>query len=217
MTGLRLRGRDREVVAVREALDAVRGGRGGCVVVEGTPGVGKSRLLAELDEMARRLGFDVVSVRADELDQYAAGAALQSALQSSEWFRPSRRSHRRPAALAAGQHHGRSGGPGSARPGGRDRGRRAVGGPGYALRAPHPARTTGLLADSVGAGGTVGHRATDRGQGAGGLERLGARWLTLGPCHSASCSTSRPCARCDAVTGSVPAPAGRCGQSLPGD
>ncbi|MET8806340.1 AAA family ATPase [Streptomyces sp. NPDC004546] len=83
MTGLRLRGRDREMAAVREALDAVRGGRGACVVVEGAAGVGKSRLLAELDEMARRSGFDVVSVRADELDQYAAGAALQSALQSS--------------------------------------------------------------------------------------------------------------------------------------
>jgi DNA-binding NarL/FixJ family response regulator len=84
MTGLRLRGRDREIVAIREALEAVRGGRGACVVVEGAPGVGKSRLLAELDEMARRFGFDVVSVRADELDQYAAGAALQSALQSSD-------------------------------------------------------------------------------------------------------------------------------------
>ncbi|TQL00763.1 AAA ATPase-like protein [Streptomyces puniciscabiei] len=69
------------MAAVREALDAVRGGRGACVVVEGAPGVGKSRLLSELDEMARRSGFDVVSVRADELDQYAAGAALQSALQ----------------------------------------------------------------------------------------------------------------------------------------
>jgi DNA-binding NarL/FixJ family response regulator len=84
VTGLRLRGRDREIVAVREALDAVRGGRGACVVVEGAPGVGKSRLLAELDEMARRSGFDVVSVRADELDQYATAAALQSALQSSD-------------------------------------------------------------------------------------------------------------------------------------
>ncbi|MFD8999543.1 AAA family ATPase [Streptomyces sp. NPDC059582] len=83
VTRLRLRGRDREIVAVREALDAVRGGQGACVVVEGAPGVGKSRLLAELDEMARRRGFDVVSVRADEFDQYAAGAALQSALQSS--------------------------------------------------------------------------------------------------------------------------------------
>ncbi|MEU6321681.1 AAA family ATPase [Streptomyces sp. NPDC047009] len=83
MPGLRLRGRDREIVAVREALEAVRGGQGACVVVEGAPGVGKSRLLVELDELARQFGFDVVSVQADELDQYAAGAALQSALQSS--------------------------------------------------------------------------------------------------------------------------------------
>ncbi|MEU9343183.1 AAA family ATPase [Streptomyces sp. NPDC048278] len=81
-TGLRLRGRDREMAAVREALVAVRGGRGACVVVEGAPGVGKSRLLAELDGRARRCGFDVVSVRADEFDQYAAGAALQSVLKA---------------------------------------------------------------------------------------------------------------------------------------
>ncbi|BBJ45989.1 helix-turn-helix transcriptional regulator [Streptomyces antimycoticus] len=81
--GLPLRGRDHEMAAVREDLETVRGGRGAYVVVEGAPGVGKSRLLAELDEMARRFGFDVVSVRADELDQYAAGAALQSALQPS--------------------------------------------------------------------------------------------------------------------------------------
>ncbi|MGA6160214.1 ATP-binding protein [Stenotrophomonas sp. NPDC087984] len=78
-SGLPLRGRDREMAAVREDLEAVRGGRGAHVVVEGAPGVGKSRLLAELDETARRFGFDVVSVRADELDQYAAGAALQPA------------------------------------------------------------------------------------------------------------------------------------------
>ncbi|PBC62389.1 hypothetical protein BKI49_19285 [Streptomyces sp. Tue6028] len=84
MTGLRLRGRDREIVVVREALDAIRGGRSACVVVEGASGVGKSRLLAELDGMARRSGFDVVSIRADVLDQYAAGAALLSALQSSD-------------------------------------------------------------------------------------------------------------------------------------
>ncbi|WP_432190183.1 helix-turn-helix transcriptional regulator [Streptomyces sp. Tue6028] len=84
MTGLRLRGRDREIMVVREALDAIRDGRSACVVVEGASGVGKSRLLAELDGMARRFGFDVVSIRADVLDQYAAGAALLSALQSSD-------------------------------------------------------------------------------------------------------------------------------------
>ncbi|MFJ9539835.1 helix-turn-helix transcriptional regulator [Streptomyces sp. NPDC101225] len=83
-TGPLLRGRDHEIEAARGALDAVRGGRGACLVVEGAAGVGKSRLLAELDRMARHSGFDVVSVRADELDQYAAGAALQAALQSSD-------------------------------------------------------------------------------------------------------------------------------------
>ncbi|AGP52247.1 helix-turn-helix transcriptional regulator [Streptomyces rapamycinicus] len=83
VAGLPLRGRDREIAAVREDLGAVLAGRGARVVVEGAPGAGKSRLLAELDGMARRSGFDVVSVRADELDQYAAGAALQSALRSS--------------------------------------------------------------------------------------------------------------------------------------
>ncbi|MFG2480640.1 AAA family ATPase [Streptomyces fagopyri] len=84
MTGPHLRGREREVVAAREALDVVRGGRGACVVVEGAAGVGKSRFLAELGEMTRRCGFDVVSVRADELDQFAAGAALLSALPPSD-------------------------------------------------------------------------------------------------------------------------------------
>ncbi|MFJ9563935.1 AAA family ATPase [Streptomyces fuscichromogenes] len=83
-TGLRLRGRDREIAAVRETLDTVRGGRGACVVVEGVPGAGKSRLLAELHERAQGCGFEVVSIRADEFDQYAAGAALQSALQGSD-------------------------------------------------------------------------------------------------------------------------------------
>ncbi|MFE3164056.1 helix-turn-helix transcriptional regulator [Streptomyces sp. NPDC059224] len=83
VTGLSLRGRDREISTVREALDAVHGGLGRCVVVEGSPGVGKSRFLTELDGMARRFGFDVVSVRADELDQYAARATLLSALCSS--------------------------------------------------------------------------------------------------------------------------------------
>ncbi|MET9353140.1 AAA family ATPase [Streptomyces sp. NPDC006617] len=82
VNGLHLRGRAREMTAAREALEVVRGGRGACVVVEGTPGVGKSRLLAELDALARRTGFDVVSVRADALDRFAAGAALQSAVRS---------------------------------------------------------------------------------------------------------------------------------------
>ncbi|MFF4898141.1 helix-turn-helix transcriptional regulator [Streptomyces sp. NPDC001068] len=84
MSEPRLRGRDRELAALRAALDSVRGGRGACVVVEGAAGAGKSRLLAELEKTARHLGFDVVSVHADEPDQYGAGAALQTALRSPD-------------------------------------------------------------------------------------------------------------------------------------
>jgi DNA-binding NarL/FixJ family response regulator len=76
-----VRGREQEIAALREVVDGVRGGRSRCVLVEGAPGVGKSRLLAYVDELAQRSGFDVVWVRADELDQYAPLAALHSAVQ----------------------------------------------------------------------------------------------------------------------------------------
>jgi class 3 adenylate cyclase/tetratricopeptide (TPR) repeat protein len=48
----RLAGRDAEVAALREALDSLRRGRGGVVELVGEPGIGKSRLLAELLAMA---------------------------------------------------------------------------------------------------------------------------------------------------------------------
>ncbi|MEU1341087.1 AAA family ATPase [Streptomyces sp. NPDC005827] len=98
-TGLRLRGRDREIAAVHEALQVVRGGRSACVVVEGVPGAGKSRLLAELNGRARRCGFEVVPVRADEFDQYAAGAALQSVLHVADRSDRSGRSTRAAATV----------------------------------------------------------------------------------------------------------------------
>ncbi|MGW5253525.1 AAA family ATPase [Streptomyces sp. NPDC004012] len=83
MTGLPVRGRAQEITALREVVDAVRGGRSRCVILDGAPGVGKSRLLACLDELAQSSGFDVVWVRADELDQYAPLAALHSAVLGS--------------------------------------------------------------------------------------------------------------------------------------
>ena len=48
----RLAGRDAEVAALREALDSLRRGRGRVVELVGEPGIGKSRLLAELLAMA---------------------------------------------------------------------------------------------------------------------------------------------------------------------
>ncbi len=52
----RLVGRSRELGLGREALDALRAGRGGVLVVSGDAGIGKTRLLDELRELAERDG-----------------------------------------------------------------------------------------------------------------------------------------------------------------
>ena len=52
----RLVGRSRELGLGREALDALRAGRGGVLVVSGDAGIGKTRLLDELRVLAERDG-----------------------------------------------------------------------------------------------------------------------------------------------------------------
>src|SRR3954464_9856322 len=52
----RLVGRSRELGLGREALEALRGGRGGVLVVAGDAGIGKTRLLNELRELAEGEG-----------------------------------------------------------------------------------------------------------------------------------------------------------------
>jgi DNA-binding CsgD family transcriptional regulator len=54
-----IRGRDDELAVIGEQLQATRSGSGAVVLVEGTPGVGKTRLFEEADAMGRRLGFRV--------------------------------------------------------------------------------------------------------------------------------------------------------------
>jgi len=53
----RLVGRSHELSLGREALDALRVGRGGVLVVGGEPGIGKSRLLLELRTLAEHEGI----------------------------------------------------------------------------------------------------------------------------------------------------------------
>jgi DNA-binding NarL/FixJ family response regulator len=55
----RLRGRQAEIEALRGQLDAVRGGRGGVMLVTGAPGLGKTALADAGEDMARQRGIEV--------------------------------------------------------------------------------------------------------------------------------------------------------------
>lgn len=55
-------GRDRERVQLRHALDEAMAANGGLALVEGEPGIGKTRLLDDLRESADWRGFDVVTI-----------------------------------------------------------------------------------------------------------------------------------------------------------
>ncbi len=54
-----VRGRDAELASIGVQLDRVRSGVGAVALVEGEPGIGKTRLLAEADRVAGRLAFRV--------------------------------------------------------------------------------------------------------------------------------------------------------------
>src|SRR5688572_10754919 len=84
--GDHLVGRTAEMAAVDDALGVVRGGSTGCLVVEGEPGIGKTRMLAELAGRADARGCTVLAgsayelerdlpfwVFVDALDEYVAG------------------------------------------------------------------------------------------------------------------------------------------------
>ena len=54
-----LRGRNQEVDAVRRRLEETRAGTGSVIVIEGSPGLGKTRLVAECAAVARGMSFQV--------------------------------------------------------------------------------------------------------------------------------------------------------------
>jgi DNA-binding SARP family transcriptional activator len=66
VTSHRLVGRERPLAAARNALDDTVAGRGHVVLVAGEPGIGKTRLVQELAEMARARRVDVAWGRCND-------------------------------------------------------------------------------------------------------------------------------------------------------
>ena len=65
-----MHGRRRELDIALELLRGAEAGRGGILLVEGEPGIGKSRILRELSDAATRHRFSLVGDAADKpLDQ----------------------------------------------------------------------------------------------------------------------------------------------------
>ena len=73
-------GRTREVAELELALDRVASGSPWCVELVGEPGIGKSRLLAELGRRAEEQGFLVLEGRAAEFEQDIPFGVLVDAL-----------------------------------------------------------------------------------------------------------------------------------------
>jgi len=80
VSGPRLRGRDRELRTLGEALDRVASGGSAIMLVEGEAGIGKTRLLAEALEQARARSLSVAAGRAEELERTRPFGLLADAL-----------------------------------------------------------------------------------------------------------------------------------------
>ncbi len=76
-----LRGREAELETLRGALAAAAAGRGGVAAIEGAAGIGKSRLAAELMDVAAAAGARTASGTALDLDSGPPYAAWSEALR----------------------------------------------------------------------------------------------------------------------------------------
>ena len=76
-----VRGRDAEQKIVRDLLRQAQRGAGGVVLVEGEPGIGKSRLLRDSTDVAAGQGFSLAVGAADQLGRAIPFFALRTALR----------------------------------------------------------------------------------------------------------------------------------------
>ncbi|TCC08415.1 helix-turn-helix transcriptional regulator [Kribbella soli] len=76
----RLRGRLGELKSVSCLLESVASGHGAILLVDGAPGIGKTRLLSAAEERATHHGFSLASAHADELPRPLPLAPLFSGL-----------------------------------------------------------------------------------------------------------------------------------------
>ena len=75
-----IRGRAAEQEMVRDLLRRAQQGRGGVLLVEGEPGLGKSRLLRDSTDAAAGLGFSLAAGAPDQLSRAIPFFALRAAL-----------------------------------------------------------------------------------------------------------------------------------------
>jgi DNA-binding CsgD family transcriptional regulator/tetratricopeptide (TPR) repeat protein len=80
MLAVPLRGREHEMDALSGLLARLSAGGGASLVIEGAPGLGKSRLLAEVTQAAAKNGVLVAAGRADEIEDIAPLSPLLAAL-----------------------------------------------------------------------------------------------------------------------------------------
>jgi DNA-binding CsgD family transcriptional regulator len=76
----RLRGRVGELKSVVDVLDSAATGHGAILLVDGAPGIGKTRLLAAAEDRATHHGFSLAKAHADELPRPLPLAPLFSGL-----------------------------------------------------------------------------------------------------------------------------------------
>jgi DNA-binding NarL/FixJ family response regulator len=75
-----MRGRQEQYEAVLDALEGAQQGQGKVILVEGEPGIGKSRLIAVARDRAERRGFFLAVAAADELTNWDPLAPLLAAV-----------------------------------------------------------------------------------------------------------------------------------------